>query len=199
MEQEYPGSVYQKKMEELFSGDLYDKMVDGCSTRNQYSVFSHGDCWAPNFLFKYGDNKDIPVASKIIDFQLSRFASPALDISFFIYSCTDQMTRARHYDVLLKEYHTSLSNLVRAFGSDPELVFPFSALQQEMKQFARHGVGMGIESIYFSVLEEELDCEVTGEEEVPIHTVMVVNKIKTKEGRLRVTEMFKHASDYGYI
>jgi Ecdysteroid kinase-like family len=43
---------------------------------------------APHFLFKYGDDNATPLACRIIDFQLARYGSPVLDISFLIYSCT---------------------------------------------------------------------------------------------------------------
>lgn len=195
---EYPGSIYLEKLENFFSGDLFAKMCKMTHTQNKYSVFVHGDCWAPNFLFKYDDH-GVPLSAKIIDFQLARFASPALDISFFIYSCTDQTTRELYFEELLKAYHSSLSNLVQAFGSDPEVVFPYSALMQEMKEFGAFGVGMGIESIPMSILDEGCDCNVQGEDEVPIHTVMIVKPIEKKEGRQRLADIFKHAVDQGYL
>ena len=65
------------------------------------SVFGHGDCWTPNFLTRYSA-EGAPEGIKIIDFQLARYASVGLDISFFIYSCTDQKLREEHYEQLLK-------------------------------------------------------------------------------------------------
>lgn len=65
----------------------------------------------------------------MIDFQLSRYASPALDIAFFIYSCTTEELRAQYYDDLLKTYHDNLCEIVKDFGSNPEFLFPFSALE----------------------------------------------------------------------
>jgi Ecdysteroid kinase-like family len=100
------------------------------------------------------DGRDIPVQAKMIDFQLARFASPVIDIAFFIYSCTDEACREQFYDDLIKTYHTSLCELVKDFGSNPEFLFPFSALQSELKTFFKFGVGMGIESVPFSMLSE---------------------------------------------
>jgi thiamine kinase-like enzyme len=71
----------------------------------------------------------------MIDFQLARYASPVLDIAFFIYSCTSQELRAQHYDELLKNYHESLCEIVKDFGSNPEFLFPFSALQVKNLNF----------------------------------------------------------------
>lgn len=156
----------------------------------------------PNFLFKYGEDETIPISAKMIDFQLSRFASPALDISFFVYSCTTQELREKHYDTLLKAYHTSLGEQLKVVGLDVEKVFPYSALLEEMQERASFGVGMGIESIPFSVMDDDeagdLDA-IQGDEAVDVTTVWILKPIKNKEGRLRLANMFKHAVQMGYI
>ena len=65
----------------------------------------------------------------MIDFQLSRYASPALDITFFMYSCTSEELRVQYYDDLMKTYHTNLCEIIKDFGSNPEFLFPYSALE----------------------------------------------------------------------
>nr|CAD7413547.1 unnamed protein product [Timema poppensis] len=44
--------------------------------------------------------------TRMIDFQLARFGSPVLDLSFFIYSCTSQELREAHYEELIKVLYT---------------------------------------------------------------------------------------------
>lgn len=201
LSQEYAGTELETKVHKFFNCDFYDKMVYFTHTRNQNSVINHGDCWMPNFLFRY-DSAGVPVATKMIDFQLARYSSPALDISFFVYSCTSQQLRDEHYEDLLKAYHNSLSDMLRDLGSNPDELFSYSDLQKEMHEFARFGCGMGIESIPFSLLEEhevpDLD-QIKGDEAVPIDQVWVLKNIKTQEGRRRLTDMFMHASDCGYL
>jgi hypothetical protein len=75
------------------------------------------------------DGREIPVKAKMIDFQLARYGSPVLDIMFFIYSCTTQDLREQYFDDLLKTYHDNLSQIVKDLGSNPEYLFPFSALE----------------------------------------------------------------------
>ncbi|XP_055541041.1 uncharacterized protein LOC129727327 [Wyeomyia smithii] len=199
--QEYGGTELEEKVNKFFDCDFYDKMVYLTHTRNQNSVINHGDCWIPNFLFRYDEN-GAPVSNKMIDFQLARYSSPALDISFFMYSCTTQKLREEHYEDLLKTYHDSLSDMLRNLGSNPDELFSYSDLQKELREFARFGVGMGIESIPFSLLDEnevsDLD-QIQGEEAVPIENVWVLKKITSKEGRRRLTDMFKHALSCGYL
>lgn len=198
---EHAGTELEKKVLKFLDGDLYDKMVYFTHTRNQNSVINHGDCWMPNFLFRY-DSSGVPVETKVIDFQLARYSSPALDISFFVYSCTSQQLREEHYEDLLKAYHNSLSDMLRDLGSNPDELFSYSDLQKELHEFARFGVGMGIESIPFSLLDEndvpDLD-QIKGTEAVPIDQVWVLKNIKTQEGKRRLTDMFKHAIDCGYL
>uniref|UniRef100_A0A1B0DI70 CHK kinase-like domain-containing protein n=1 Tax=Phlebotomus papatasi TaxID=29031 RepID=A0A1B0DI70_PHLPP len=74
----------------------------------------------PTFLFKYdassGDaGPKVPKEIRIIDFQLARCATLAIDISFFIYSCTTQKLREKHYDDLLKAYHSVVAGCLRTW------------------------------------------------------------------------------------
>lgn len=132
IEKTYGGTIIEERAKKfLTEGTLYDKMVKFTHTRNRYSVIGHGDCWTPNFLIHSTtfEGREVPVSAKMIDFQLARFASPVIDISFFIYSCTTEEVRAKYYDDLIKTYHTSLSELIKDYGSNPEYLFPFSALE----------------------------------------------------------------------
>lgn len=101
-----------------------------------------------------------------------------------------------------KDYHNAATDLIKALGSDPNAVYPWSALQQELKVAARFGVGMGMESLPFSIMDDEdtpdLD-EITGNEAVPVTTVLKIRPIKNKQGRLRLADAFKHGIDQGYL
>lgn len=152
---EYPGTEIEEKMLKFIETGFYEKMVRLTHSRNKNSVISHGDCWAPNFMMKYDEN-NIPIDVRMFDFQLTRCSSPALDVSFFIYTCTSMELREKHYDELLKAYHRSLSDLVRGLGSDPNVLFPYSEFEKEMQESARFGVGMGMDNLPFSIMD---DCE----------------------------------------
>uniref|UniRef100_A0A182VRI2 CHK kinase-like domain-containing protein n=1 Tax=Anopheles minimus TaxID=112268 RepID=A0A182VRI2_9DIPT len=195
MAREYPGTDLERTMEKFFDCDLYDHMVYLTHARNQNSVINHGDCWMPNFMFH-----DSTPAMRMIDFQLARYSSPVLDISFFVYSCTSQELREAHYQDLLDAYYGGLAEMLRDLGSNPDVVFPYSELEKELKQYARFGCGMGIESIPFSLLDEsdvpDLD-KITGDEAIAIETIWILRPIASQAGRLRLTDMFRHATDMG--
>ena len=44
----------------------------------------------------------------IVDFQLARYASPALDLAFLIYLCLEKNQRAEHTTSLLRFYADEL-------------------------------------------------------------------------------------------
>lgn len=71
-----------------------------------------------------------------------------------------------------------------------------------MKEYGKFGVGMGIESIPFSVMDEsdtaDLDT-ITGEDAIPITDIWILRKLKNEEDQRRLADVFKHACDRGYL
>lgn len=129
---EYPDSKADKYFNSYKSSDLYDKCMELCSRKDaSTSIICEGDCWAPNFLVRdIGENLK---EALMLDFQLSRCASPITDLSFFIYSCTLKPFRDRYFDEMLKMYHSELSNAIRLLGSVPEDIYPWDLFMKEVK------------------------------------------------------------------
>lgn len=123
-----------------------------------------------------------------------------MDISFFIYSCTSHELREAHYESLLKAYHESACDLIKDLGANPELVFSWQSLLDELKEFARFGCGMGIESLPMSMLEED---EIADLDEISADSVLVdvwnLKPFQEQHKRQRIADMFKHAIDQGYL
>ncbi|KAM7350016.1 uncharacterized protein ACRADG_008710 [Cochliomyia hominivorax] len=195
----YPNTEYETIANNFLQETLYDDLINLVSTRSKLSVFGHGDCWTPNFLTRYSKDGKAE-AIKIIDFQLARVASIAVDLSFFIYSCTSQELREAHYETLLKAYHESASDIINDMGADVEKVMSWQDLQSELKEFARFGCGMGIESLPMSMIEEH---EVADLDEVKEDSLLVdvwnIKPFEEPAKRQRIAEIFKHAIDQGYI
>lgn len=89
-------------MKEFTGTNFYDTMCRLTRETGPVSVICHGDLWTPNFLFKNNSDPTIDLDVKVIDFQMARFASPATDLSFFIYACTEQDIREQHFDELIE-------------------------------------------------------------------------------------------------
>ncbi|XP_011181745.1 uncharacterized protein LOC105211807 [Zeugodacus cucurbitae] len=200
VEKTYSGTEYETIAKKFLQPTpLYDDLIKLVSSDSPLAAIGHGDCWTPNFLTRYSKDKH-PEAIIIIDFQLARRASIGLDISFFIYSCTSEALREAHYEQLLKEYHQSACALIADLGADPTAVFSWEAFQEEMRQFARFGCGMGIESLPMSLIEDDEIADLDDMKEDAVLTdVWDIKPFKEQRKRERIAQIFKHAIDQGYI
>lgn len=90
-------------------------------------------------LYKYNDNGN-PTNVYIVDWQMTRYASPICDIVYFIFTSTMKEMRDKHYDDFLKTYHESLSYHLNRLGSDPEKLFPYHIMVEELQRFGKFGM-----------------------------------------------------------
>lgn len=160
VEKEYPDTIYLEKIKQFAVPERYKDLIKAAKTY-ETGVISHGDCWTNNFLYKYVDGR--PVDAKLIDFQLSRCATPILDISFAIYACTTQELREKHYDEFIKYYYDVLSAQVKEMGSDPEKVYSYDLFMEEVVKYSFFGLAFSFESTPFIVLapEDAIDMDMT--------------------------------------
>ncbi|KAJ4427555.1 hypothetical protein ANN_25203 [Periplaneta americana] len=116
------------------------------TSEEPYSVILHGDAYINNILFHYPSNViSTPDKVCLVDFQMSRYGSPALDLSFILQLSLTADTR-RNYRQLLRVYHDSLCEFVLDLDSNPE-VFSFSALEEEMKKYSAFGMAMALVAV----------------------------------------------------
>lgn len=76
---------------------------------NPWAVVCHGDYLSTNVMFKY--EKDHPTEMKMIDFAMSTYSSPVLDLALFLYMNASQETRDLHWESLIEDYCHGLSSL----------------------------------------------------------------------------------------
>lgn len=201
LEMEYPGSEAEKRFKSYEFGALYQKGVEFCSRRTHEptSVISHGDCWVPNFLAQETNgNKAL-----MLDFQLARCSSPVIDLAIFIYGCTDKSLWDEHFEKLLKDYHNELSISIGLLGSDPEKLYPWDTFMNEVKEQFIFGVTFALEMIPMSLLDDsevfDLDAIIKDDSAVNIDDVWTLSNLKTKEGRLRLANIFVHAVENNFL
>lgn len=123
-----------------------------------YCVIGHGDCWTPNLLFKPDVARpDKPAIVCFLDFQLCRYASPVLDLSYFIFTSTKAELRNQHLSTLYRVYYESLVETLKTLGSDPEQIFSWTVFQQHLKRFGGYGFIMTMLQMDDIVPEDEPD------------------------------------------
>jgi hypothetical protein len=106
---------------------------------NSLSVLNHGDFWTNNMLFKYSSGSEVAEEIMFVDFQQSRFSSPALDLQYFMYTTPSQEVRYNHMDDLLETYHAELRKMLQVLGcSDVE--FTYEHLKKEFEDKAYFGL-----------------------------------------------------------
>ncbi|XP_060516908.1 uncharacterized protein LOC132696214 [Cylas formicarius] len=107
----------------------------------QESVILHGDCWNSNLMFKY-ETEGNPSHVVMLDFQLSRPASPMFDLSYHLYMvCSaDQL---ENLSKILLQYHGHLSKYIRQMGSDPDQLYPYSKLLEHWRTYSKVGLILG--------------------------------------------------------
>ncbi|XP_055548778.1 uncharacterized protein LOC129732183 isoform X3 [Wyeomyia smithii] len=143
LDPEKESDVYAKAKKAL-DGKFMDMVKDLTlgEAAEPYAVICHGDCWNNNMLFKHENG--VPVDFRLLDWQISRYASPVLDLMYFIFSASNKAFRDQHYENLIDCYHQSLTSFLRRLGSDPERLFPRKALDQQLKRFGRFGLLMAV-------------------------------------------------------
>ncbi|XP_044728831.1 uncharacterized protein LOC123292301 [Chrysoperla carnea] len=198
LEKEVPGSVYEKKFKDLIANDFYGQLISLVEDKGKNAVVSQGDTWLPNFMFQYVDNK--PKSAFLVDFQLSRNSSFALDLSFYIFSCVDPLIRREHWDYILTEYHKTMTSCLEKLGTNPGLTY--SDIKNEFIKYGKFGLGMCLETAIFSVMpdEETADLEtIEGDAAVDIANVWIVNKIPRQKDRTVLVDIIKDQVDLGFI
>lgn len=102
------------KLKKFLEKSAMDIVADTLNLDNIGSAFviSHGDTWQNNIMFKY-DKSGKAIDCCILDWQISRCASPIHDIVYFVFCCTTKELRDIHYDKFLRIYHESLSAHIR--------------------------------------------------------------------------------------
>ncbi|XP_066142775.1 uncharacterized protein [Euwallacea fornicatus] len=116
-------------------------LMDLMDMEESASVVLHGDCWNNNFLFKYQDNdrkKSICTKVALIDFQMTSLRSPIFDLSYLIYTVASKK-ELRHFKQLIEHYYFHLANHIRALGSSPEKLFPFSSFKIHWRRYGAYG------------------------------------------------------------
>lgn len=95
---------------------------DDFKTSGPLACILHGDYWNNNMLFKYApdennpDGKHVPVALKMVDFQIARIGHPLSDIIYFLYTSAQPETREKHLEELLRLYFDILMADTKLLG-----------------------------------------------------------------------------------
>uniref|UniRef100_A0A1B6EB40 CHK kinase-like domain-containing protein n=1 Tax=Clastoptera arizonana TaxID=38151 RepID=A0A1B6EB40_9HEMI len=103
-------------------------------------VVCHGDFYLQNMMYRYSEGGR-PIGVKFIDYAMMRYASPVIDLSFFLFMNFSPKDRDRHLDELLEVYHDSLSSTF------PHVTVP--SLDDVKEEFRRKCIYGFLHTVYF--------------------------------------------------
>ena len=100
---------FEKIVGDDFATSVF-QLVSGAAAE-PYAVICHGDVTINNTMFSKDENGR-PIDIQLFDWQLSRYASPVIDLVLYLFCSFTKEQRDEHYTDLLKIYHQSLSDLL---------------------------------------------------------------------------------------
>ncbi|XP_025410426.1 uncharacterized protein LOC112683561 [Sipha flava] len=135
---------------ESFFGD----MVELVSPKEPLAVLCHGDCWTNNFLFQYALDGSISEIS-VVDFQMARYGSPALDLVSLLYCCTGVELRRRCLPALMDEYYDSVSRILTQTNCSVHYPDLREKLDGELREYTVFGLGVALDVIPIATCDSE--------------------------------------------
>ncbi|KAJ9583829.1 hypothetical protein L9F63_021832, partial [Diploptera punctata] len=134
MKKTYVDSVVYLKSLRKISSTALEKMVEIVMPKKDgFNVLNHGDCWVNNMLFRYNSETGKVEDIRLLDFQIARYSSPALDLQYFMCNCPNDEVRFQHRDTLLEEYYSELADYCKSMGLESELI-SFKQLKEEFEE-----------------------------------------------------------------
>ncbi|KAH8269296.1 hypothetical protein KR018_001787 [Drosophila ironensis] len=116
------------------------------TSRVYQNVLIHGDLWANNVMFQYGKYGEIPLQCRLVDFQLARYAPPALDVLTILTIPTSKAFRDAHLSELLAEYYRFMAEFLKRADLDIDQIMPEKSFYASVEEFRSMGL---IESCLF--------------------------------------------------
>ncbi|XP_055909387.1 uncharacterized protein LOC129944177 [Eupeodes corollae] len=97
-------------------GSFYDR-IDRCLNGGEsFKVLNHGDLWVNNCMFKHVNG--LPNDMLFIDFQMSYYASPAIDLHYFLNTSVQLNVLISKRYILLRTYYRALKSTLEALNYD---------------------------------------------------------------------------------
>lgn len=157
--------------------------------------------WPNHFPYPFhSQDENQPDDLYIVDYQACKFASPVFDLFYNIFSSTDSEFRRTQYHNLLRHYHESLSNAIKRLGSDPEVLFTYHDLENELKRFGKYPFLVGPMQTQMQVAksQEIADLDDFSESIVKENKVDFVTSYDEVEYAHRINNLFDDLVRLGY-
>lgn len=132
--------------------DFIGIMENFLKVDHDFAVILHGDYYRNNVMFKYeniSSDEEVPTDLRMFDFQETRFATVAIDLSIFMFMHVHANLKPLIWDELLQIYHDtlilSLMDALKCEKNDERLeIYRFEKFLEHFKKFAFYGVAVSV-------------------------------------------------------
>ncbi|XP_032668296.1 uncharacterized protein LOC116842701 isoform X2 [Odontomachus brunneus] len=166
--------------------DHTDKLSPSTKHKN---VLCHGDLWANNILFKYGDDGR-PIECCFIDFQFARYNPPAHDILCFLQFTTIRKLRDEHSETLFKIYYDSMASILKEAGLNISEAFPWEDFVESIQDLYMICVIHGILNIPIMLLKSNAANKYFFQEVERLESILYVDRTPL------ILDQFKEVAEY---
>lgn len=128
-----------------YEGKLYPMMQDLVDPgKGKYDLITHGDCWNNNVMFRH-DSQGKVTDVKLLDFQMSRHVSPAIDFHYFVYSSPKSSVIDENYDDLVNAYHSTFVDTLTDKNVRKDTIDELGIewFENELDVFSKYGLFIG--------------------------------------------------------
>ncbi|XP_049548920.1 uncharacterized protein LOC125959928 [Anopheles darlingi] len=177
------------------------RLADCVNTTNPVTkvrVLNHGDLWSNNMMFRY-DAAGTVLETMFVDYQLSSYGSPGIDLVYSLYNCPRFDVRRNRLDELIQLYHRSLSEVLKRgnYGSVP-------TLETIKEEFARHeyfGLACAVGLLPVMLMERNEDVDISFDAFFDKEKVKRIRDIQYNGALYRqsVVPMVQSLASRGYI
>ncbi|XP_053690784.1 uncharacterized protein LOC128739330 [Sabethes cyaneus] len=195
-----------KRMKKL-EGKLIEQYLEcvDASKVDPYAAVTHGDCSGTNVMYSYIGNDPKPTNIRLIDWQLSRYVSPVLDLSQFMFISTNAELRGVKYEPLIRAHYQSLCAYLKRLGSNPERLYPADIYQGQWNKYGRFGMIMGLIQVPMMCtspedlpdMDEFIEKADAGDADVSFQFAAKGESLKLYQSRIR--GMLRDAARFGYL
>ncbi|XP_050077801.1 uncharacterized protein LOC126564745 [Anopheles maculipalpis] len=135
------------------------KCVNPQQSGARYKALNHGDLWSNNMMFRYEKDGSTVREIMFVDYQISTYGSPGLDLVYTLYNCPHRDVRLDRREELLKEYHQVLRETLKRKHYEP-----LPTLDDVKEEFTRNeffGLVCAITFLPIMVMERSDDLDLS--------------------------------------
>ncbi|XP_026817543.1 uncharacterized protein LOC113556656 [Rhopalosiphum maidis] len=182
------------RMQDMLSGESAT-MAGLLRPVEPLAVLCHGDFCRNNLLYRYDSATGRPVDVVLLDPAQARYASPAIDLSFFLYMNTTDADRAAHWDRYVAAYLDGVADVTPDGRPAP---LTTDVVHAEMRAHGLYGYAHC--SFFLPAMVNAVPPDVERlTTSTPDERIELINESGGREADRLLSSIVRHMADRGYV